>query len=85
MEGDNLEHDTSYRTNRSLVKVDSNTVALAYGSGQKDLAGFISTFTITDADASTSTESRNSSTCWDCTRPAITHPWSFRNTRWILN
>ena len=68
--GDNLEHDTSHSTNRSLVKVDSNTVALAYGG--TDLAGFISTFTIGDADASTSTESRNSG-CWDCTRPAITH------------
>ena len=68
--GNNLEHDTSNSRTRSLVKVDSNTVALAYG-GRGD-AGFISTFTIGDADASTSTESRNSG-CWDCTRPAITH------------
>jgi len=68
--GDNLEHDTSLSTNRSLVKVDSNTVALAYGGTGN--AGFISTFTIGDADASTSTESKNSG-CWDCTRPAITH------------
>ena len=55
---------------KSLVKVDSNTVALAYQG--EDLVGFISTFTIGDADASTSTESKNSG-CWDCTRPAITH------------
>jgi hypothetical protein len=68
--GDNLEHDTSNSRTRSLVKVDSNTVALAYGGTGN--AGFISTFTIGDADASTSTESKNSG-CWDCTRPAITH------------
>jgi len=43
-QGDNLEHDTSYTSDRSLVKVDSNTVALAYGGTDAD--GFISTFTI---------------------------------------
>ena len=74
--GDNLEHDTSHSTNRSLVKVDSNTVALAYGG--TDLAGFISTFTIGDAstDDSTSTESKKpSGACGfdrDCTAPRIT-------------
>ena len=57
--GDNLEHDTSHSTNRSLVKVDSNTVALAYGG--TDLDGFISTFTIGDSDDSTSTESKKPS------------------------
>ena len=46
--GDNLEHDTSSSKNRSLVKVDSNTVALAYGG--TDNVGFISTFTIGDKD-----------------------------------
>jgi len=72
--GDNLEHDTSNSRTRSLVKVDSNTVALAYG-GTGD-AGFISTFTIGDADASTSTESKKrSGACGfdrDCTAPRIT-------------
>ena len=74
--GDNLEHDTSHSTNRSLVKVDSNTVALAYGG--TDLDGFISTFTIGDAstDDSTSTESKKrSGACGfdrDCTAPRIT-------------
>ena len=76
--GDNLEHDTSHSTNRSLVKVDSNTVALAYGG--TDLDGFISTFTIGDSDDSTddstSTESKKrSGACGfdrDCTAPRIT-------------
>ena len=73
-QGDNLEHDTSYTSNRSLVKVDSNTVALAYGG--TDLDGFISTFTIGDSDDSTSTESKKrSGACGfdrDCTAPRIT-------------
>tara|TARA_Y100001936_G_scaffold156801_1_gene153018 strand:- start:97 stop:2319 length:2223 start_codon:yes stop_codon:yes gene_type:complete len=72
--GDNLEHDTSHSTDRSLVKVDSNTVALAYGG--TDLDGFISTFTIGDSDDSTSTESKKrSGACGfdrDCTAPRIT-------------
>ena len=72
--GDNLEHDTLHSTNRSLVKVDSNTVALAYGG--TDLDGFISTFTIGDSDDSTSTESKKrSGACGfdrDCTAPRIT-------------
>ena len=72
--GDNLEHDTLHSTNRSLVKVDSNTVALAYGG--TDLDGFISTFTIGDSDDSTddSTSSKSGACGFDrdCTAPRIT-------------
>ena len=39
-----LEHDTSDATHNSLVKVDSNTYALAYTGADDD--GFIQTFTI---------------------------------------
>ncbi|MBT5170926.1 MAG: hypothetical protein HOL90_01415 [Candidatus Nitrosopelagicus sp.] len=47
------------------MQVDSDTYALAYTSGQKD--GWIMTFTIPEE------EEKKGSTCWDCTRPAITH------------
>jgi len=44
-EGNNLEHDTDNATWNSLVQVDSDTYALAYGNQQDD-DGFIATFTI---------------------------------------
>ena len=62
---ENLEHDTDVGNYNSLVQVDSDTYALAYTSGQKD--GWIMTFTIPEE------EEKKGSTCWDCTRPAITH------------
>jgi|TARA_B110001454_G_C12477524_1_gene332925 hypothetical protein len=43
-EGNNLEHDTTYGDYNSLVQVDSDTYALAYTG--PDVAGYISTFTI---------------------------------------
>jgi hypothetical protein len=51
-QGNNLEYDTNTSKMKSLVKVDSNTVALAYQGA--DLAGFISTFTIGSDDIATS-------------------------------
>ena len=51
-EVDNLEHDTDFAWDHSLIKVDSDTFALAYGGadvGTSRPAGFISTFTI-DSD-----------------------------------
>ena len=65
-EGNNLEHDTGNGTHNSLLQIDSDTYALAYTSGQKD--GWIMTFTIPEEE-----EEKKGSTCWDCTRPAITH------------
>jgi len=44
---DNLEHDTEFASDNHLVKVDSDTYALAYRGPGND--GFISTFTI-DSD-----------------------------------
>ncbi len=46
-EGNNLEHNTDYAHQNSLVQVDSDTYALAYTGADND--GFISTFTI-DSD-----------------------------------
>ena len=46
-EVDNLEHDTEFGSESHLVKVDSDTYALAYKGPDND--GFISTFTI-DSD-----------------------------------
>ena len=51
-EVDNLEHDTDFAWDNSLIKIDSDTFALAYGGadvGTSRAAGFISTFTI-DSD-----------------------------------
>jgi len=51
-EVDNLEHDTDFAWDNSLIKVDSDTYALAYGGSDEGWgrpAGFISTFTI-DSD-----------------------------------
>jgi len=53
-EGNNLEHDTDNATYISLVQVDSDTYALAYGNQQDD-DGFIATFTIS-SDGTTITE-----------------------------
>ncbi len=66
-QGNNLEHDTSFSSNRSLVKVDSNTVALAYGG--TDNVGFISTFTI----SVTNTEEKSSKGggCNTCIAPTM--------------
>ena len=52
-EGNNLEHDTSKGWNNSLVKVDSDTVALAYTDVWGD--GIIKTFTIS-SDGTTITQ-----------------------------
>ena len=52
-EGNNLEHDTEFGRNNSLVQVDSDTYALAYTGPGVD--GFITTFTIS-SDGSTITE-----------------------------
>ena len=52
-EGNNLEHDTSRGWNNSLVKVDSDTVALAYTDVWGD--GIIKTFTIS-SDGTTITQ-----------------------------
>jgi hypothetical protein len=49
----NLEHDTTYGKENSLVQVDSDTYALAYAGSGSD--GYISTFTIS-ADGTTITE-----------------------------
>ena len=49
----NLEHDTVFAKDNSLVQVDSDTYALAYGGSGDD--GFISTFTIS-SDGTTITE-----------------------------
>ena len=68
-QGNNLEHDTSFSSNRSLVKVDSNTVALAYSG--TDLDGFISTFTITITNI-VEEEVKKSSDCYDCEAPKLT-------------
>jgi len=68
-QGNNLEHDTSFSSNRSLVKVDSNTVALAYqGVGG---AGFISTFTISVTNT-VEEKVKKSSDCYDCEAPKLT-------------
>ena len=53
-EGNNLEYDTDSGTWNSLVQVDSDTYALAYGNQQDD-DGFIATFTIS-SDGTTITE-----------------------------
>nr|AIE91599.1 Serine proteinase inhibitor, KU family protein [uncultured marine thaumarchaeote AD1000_12_H07] len=53
-EGNNLEYDTDSGTFNSLVQVDSDTYALAYGNQQDD-DGFIATFTIS-SDGTTITE-----------------------------
>ena len=48
-EGNNLEHDTAWGQHNSLVQVDSDTYALAYGGlgDSEDIShGWISTFTI---------------------------------------
>ena len=49
-EVDNLEHDNDFAWDNSLIKVDSDTFALAYGGEQGGFAGrpqgMISTFTI---------------------------------------
>ena len=52
-EGNNLEHDTTRGWNNSLVKVDSDTVALAYTDVWGD--GIIKTFTIS-SDGTTITQ-----------------------------
>ena len=52
-EGNNLQHDTSKGWNNSLVKVDSDTVALAYTDVWGD--GIIKTFTIS-SDGTTITQ-----------------------------
>ena len=52
-EGNNLEHDTTKGWNNSLVKVDSDTVALAYTDVWGD--GIIKTFTIS-SDGTTITQ-----------------------------
>jgi len=54
-EGNNLEHDTTLGAYNSLVKVDSDTIALAYSgpSNNEPGDGFISTF-----DIATSTPSK---------------------------
>ena len=69
-QGNNLEHDTSSSLNRSLVKVDSNTVALAYGGPSGD-DGFISTFTITMTNT-VEEKVKKSSDCYDCEAPKLT-------------
>ena len=48
-----LEHDSSHGKDNSLVKVDANTVALAYAGVEQD--GYIKTFTI-PADGSSITQ-----------------------------
>ena len=68
-QGNNLEHDTSLSTHRSLVKVDSNTVTLAYSG--TDLDGFISTFTITMTNI-VEEEVKKSHDCYDCEAPKLT-------------
>ena len=52
-EGNNLEHDTEFGFDNSLVQVDSDTYAVAYQGVGGD--GFITTFTIS-ADGSTITK-----------------------------
>ena len=52
-EGNNLEHDTEFGFDNSLVQVDSDTYAVAYQGAGVD--GFITTFTIS-ADGSTITK-----------------------------
>jgi hypothetical protein len=58
-EGNNLEHDTIQNTWNSLVQVNSDTFALAYGGDGND--GFISTFTIDSDGAITAVTSRSES------------------------
>jgi len=55
--GNNLEHDTVMGEDNSLVKVDSDTVALAYEGTDSD--GFISTFTINSAGAITAVKTQS--------------------------
>jgi len=69
-----LEHDTTLGTYNSLVQVDADTYALAYGGPDSD--GFISTFTIDGASASESESAatptkKNSSDCYDCKPPTL--------------
>ena len=50
-DGNNLEHNTDYAHQNSLVQVDSDTYALAYRGTDSD--GFISTFTISSDGTTT--------------------------------
>jgi len=67
-EGNNLEHDTTKNFYNSLVKVDSDTYALAY-EGDGD-AGFISTFTIDITPVAEETK-KSGSDCYDCEPPKL--------------
>jgi len=71
--GNNLEHDTDGVIENSLVKVDSDTYALAYAESVYDGAGrdgHISTFTIS-VTVTTSSGEESDSMCNDCTAPSL--------------
>ena len=70
----NLEHDTDGVIENSLVKVDSDTYALAYAELVYDGAGrdgHISTFTISVTVTSSGETKKSGSQCHDCTAPSI--------------
>jgi hypothetical protein len=70
--GDNLLHDNTTNSSvrdSSLVKVDSDTIALAYKGADGD--GYISTFTITVTNT-VEEEVKKSSDCYDCEAPKLT-------------
>ena len=71
---DTLQHDTDYATRGSILKVDSDTVAIAYyGGSSGGSGGIISTFTISIEPTTSSVEEKKSSSdCYDCEAPKLT-------------
>ena len=72
--GDNLLHDNTTNSSvrdSSLVKVDSDTIALAYKGADGD--GYVATFTIDLINSASSEESsKKSDLCYDCEAPKLT-------------
>ena len=64
-----LEHDTTNALTNSLVQVDSDTYALAYGGDGDD--GFIVTFTISSGSGGTGESEPTESSCYDCIPPKL--------------
>jgi len=69
-----LQHDTDYAARGTMLKVDSDTVAIAYyGGSSGGSGGIISTFTISIEPTTSSVEEKKSSSdCYDCEAPKLT-------------